>query len=331
MKEITSIFVKVIPENNVPGSVSLGHLDKLEILFPDLMQIGRNGKELVLLNAQDGDDRIKNILNELVRFDLDVWSRDSAKTGIGISKQRLYEEVELDRADYFHYCNAGGVYLGEVDYPLSCDSKGVPALAGKPRQKTRLFGSPEPVHPSFFVVRGDAKEKLENAGFKGLRLYPVVFNRARSLAPEDQLWAVWSDLVLPPMKNLFRNDKGEMGFAENMPDTSIGISPVGGFLSPAELHYRREDLERFGVFDVAMIREPLKVHGTLSPRPIFSQRFRRFVIEELGVPFKGIPVRIDDDDLIPWEGPYPTNWAHLNRRPEWLEKLQEEVSKRGAN
>jgi hypothetical protein len=78
------------------------------------------------------------------------------------------------------------------------------------------------------------------------------------------------------------------------------------------------------------MREPVKIHGTYTKRVVFSQRFRRFIIDELGVPFSGIPVRVDEDDIIPWEGPYPASWSHLNRRPEWLERLQEEVSRRGA-
>jgi hypothetical protein len=104
--------------------------------------------------------------------------------------------------------------------------------------------------------------------------------------------------------------------------------PAKGFLTIPEIHYRKSEFDAVGDFDVALIREPLKIHGTLSPRPIFSQRFRRFVIDELEVGFSGTPVCIDDDDLIPWEGPYPTKWAHLNRRPEWLLRLQEQVSKR---
>lgn len=325
-KETISIFIQPIDDDGC----SRMRILEIAKLFPEFSRIGKCGIEIALLRANGEDERVASLITQARQVGYNIFEEESSASGLSIVLKRTYGERECSACSYLDYCYADGVYLGEVDYPLSCDPKGVPALAGKPRQKARLFGSPEPVHPSFFVVRGEAKEKLKNAGFKGLRLYPVVFNRARSLAPEDQLWAVWSDLVLPPMKNLFRNDTGEMGFAENMPDTSVGISPVCGFLSPAELHYRREDLERFGGFDVAMIREPLKVHGTLSPRPVFSQRFRRFVIEELGVPFKGIPVRIDDDDIIPWEGPYPSKWAHLNRRPEWLEKLQEEASRRGA-
>ena len=35
----------------------------------------------------------------------------------------------------------------------------------------------------------------------------------------------------------------------------------------------------------------------------------------------GTPVRVDDDDTIPWGGPYPEPWEHLNERPDWLKKL----------
>lgn len=301
-------------------------IERLAILFPDLVQSDMEGKAIVLMNTPVDDPRVKELLDEAQQNGIDIWQLDFLKSGFGVSVTRNYDSQDLDGCRHLHSCEANSTFLGEVDYPLVCDSIGIPALRGKPRQKTRMFGNPEPLHLSFFVARGEAKWKLEAVGFKGLRFHPVEFNRVRRLQPEDQLWAVWSDLILPPVKNLFRADVGEMGFADDLATTAKNMSPAQGFLSQAELHYRREDIEVFGEFDVALMREPIKIHGTATRNVVFSQRFRRFVIDELGVPFSGIPVRLDDDGLIPWAGPYPSQWSYLNQRPEWLEKMQEEIS-----
>ncbi|RYD76415.1 MAG: hypothetical protein EOP84_16910 [Verrucomicrobiaceae bacterium] len=310
----------------VPDSDRTGLLIRLEQRFPGMVRENASGTLAIQLDTSGDDVLVAKLLGGLKDLGVDISAWDYLQSGFGASINRNYNVSELDAFRYLHSCDAGGTYLGEVEYPLICDPHGVPALAGKPRQKARLLGTPEPLHPSFFVVRGEAKEKLEGASFNGLQLHPVVFNRARSLAAEDRLWAVWSDLVLPPMKNLFRTDAGEMGFAKEVMERAKNAGPAKGFLTKPEIHYRKDDFDAFGEFDVALMREPLKIHGTLSPRPVFSQRFGRFVIDELGVPLGGVPVCIDDDDIIPWEGPYPSKWSHLNRRPEWLEKLQAEVS-----
>lgn len=304
--------------------------DALAKLCPDMVWDSPGKRSLVLSSVPGDDPLAKALVDEARRLGVDVWRRDFLESGFGVSISRKYDEADLDDFAFLHSCDANSTFLGEVDYPLSCDGHGIPVLAGKPRQAARMFGTPEPLHLSFFVARGSSKDRLERAGFRGLRFHAIEFKRARTVQPEDQLWAVWSDLVLPPVKNLFRTDKGQMGFADALVDGAKNMGPAQGFLTQPELHYRRKEVEALGEFDVALMREPVKIHGTYTKRVVFSQRFRRFVIDELGVPFSGFPVRVDDNDIIPWEGPYPASWSHLNRRPEWLERLQEEVSRRGA-
>jgi len=325
MIEDISIFIELGPNDG--RGPSLEQMNALIVSFPELIREGKHSKEIELLRARGDDEQVKRLLDAAVEVGIDIWEKGYSRSGFGATIKRSYDEMELQGCRFIHSCGGDAAFLGEVDYPLSCDPHGVPALAGKPKQKSRMFGPPEPMHPSFFVARGEAKEKLKAANFKGLRFYPIEFKRARSLAPDDKLWAVWSDLILPPMKNLFQTDAGEIGFAKDVTERAKNAGPMKGFLSKPEIHYLNEDLKAFGDFDVALMREPLKIHGTLSPRPVFSQRFRRFVIDELGVPFGGVPVCIDDDDIIPWEGPYPSKWSHLNQRPEWLEKFQTEVSR----
>jgi len=325
MNETISVVIEL--REDLAREMTSSQFDALAELCPDKVNVSFQGKNMVLSPIACDGELAKKLIDEALKVGIDIWSQNFVRSGFSVSLLRSFDSNDLDEVSFIHSCDAGGTYLGEVDYPLSCDSHGVPALAGKPRQKSRMFGTPEPLHPSFFVIRGEAKLKMERVGFKGLRLYPIMFNRARSLTDEDLLWAVWSDMVLPSTKNLFRTDAGEMGFAGVVSERAKNAGPTKGFLTKPEIHYRKEDLCEFGEFDVALMREPLKIHGTFSSRPVFSQRFRRFVIDELDVPFGGVPVCIDDDDIIPWEGPYPSKWSHLNQRPEWLEKLQAEVSR----
>lgn len=329
MKEAVSVIAE--HRYSPPFGLSEDHLNELAVQNMARLSVSPNKKTLILSDVPGGDGRLKEFLDRAVNLGVDVWHGGFPASGWAVIISRKYDEADLAECRHFHSCDADSTFLGEVDYPMVCDSIGIPALRGKPRQKVRNFGTPEPLLLSFFVARGPAKQKLEDEGFIGLQFHPIHFNRVRSLQPEDQLWAVWSDLVLPPVKNLFRGGGGEMGFANDVAKTAKNMGPAQGFLLHPELHYHRSQFEELGDFDVALMAEPVIHHGTYTKNVIFSQRFRRFVIDELGVPFSGFPVRLDDDDIIPWEGPYPSAWAHLNRRPEWLERLQEEVSRRGRH
>jgi hypothetical protein len=132
---------------------------------------------------------------------------------------------------------------------------------------------------------------------------------------------LWTSVVLPPMKNLCSADSGYFRY-EDRPADIRDLNPCEGTMINPELHYRRKEFEAIGDFDVALMAESFPIHGVDSRRLIFSRHFRDFVVNELRLPFSGVPVRLDDHDDIPWAGPYPGPWEHLNQRPEWLKQLK---------
>ena len=267
------------------------------------------------------DPSIRDFLSDLEAAGVDLFAQYSSASPLILRIKRNYPEEDLTDVRFYHNCFSPDHYLGEVDYPFAPDADGVPALSGKPQQKKRLFGTPCDVLPiSFFVSRGEAKERIEQYGFKGLKWKLPQVNRAREIPPEEQLWALWSSIVLPPMKNLCAGNPGYFRYAD-LPQDVRESSPSEGSIINPELHYRRDAIEALGDFDVAVMAESFAIHGTPSRRLVFSRRFRDFVLHELRLPFWGVPVHLDDDDEIPWAGPYPEPWAHLKRRPAWLQEM----------
>lgn len=134
----------------------------------------------------------------------------------------------------------------------------------------------------------------------------------------------WSELTLPPMKNLCFDNAGERFRYADRESFPNGCWVLEGYFSPAEIHYHRKALEKFGDFDIAVTAERFGTRRAVQRFVIVSQRFRRFMEDELGLEMTGTPVRVDDDETTPWGGPYPEPWEHLNERPDWLKKLEGE-------
>ena len=269
-----------------------------------------------------GDARIPRILRAIENVGIPLGDGLGAMSRkFRLFRNREYEHADLSNCEYAILSHHK--YLGEVNHN-EYDERGIPCLKAALRPYDRKIGRVAYVQGCpVLVVRGAAKDALEKSRLKGLRITEPIIKGRKQLNPEQKVWVVWSELTLPPMKNLCFDDAGERFRYQERETFRRGCYVFEGHFSRGEIHYQRGALAKLGEFDIALTTERFGGIGALQPFVVMSQRFRHFMEDELGLEMIGAPVRVDDDDTIPWGGPYPEPWEHLNKRPEWLNKLAE--------
>jgi hypothetical protein len=270
-----------------------------------------------LLSAPSGDLRIKRVLDALTSVGVDVMNRTGFKPKqFFMRRARAYSPQDGLAAPYAVPDHSK--FLGEVVDDYAQDENGIPHLKAALKPLNRDCGSVQYTRGSpILVVRGRIKTALENSGMKGLRLVEPVFKGRTKVNESEKIWVVWSSITLPPMKNLCRDESGDFYKYLEREQIGRGCKAWEGEGIPAEFHYRQDEISRIGDFDLALTVERF---GDFAREPclVGSRNFFRFMIEELGQDLGGIPVHLDEDDTIPWIGPYCAPWEHLNKIPNWL-------------
>ncbi len=306
------------PDSRGAFGIGIVEFERFAALVPDLVKKDYVSTDIIPSN----DPSVKRILDALQSVGVDIFN-STVKIPRPLNLRiREYESVDLDQCSYF--APNGRSYLGETTDNNEYDERGIPYLKAALRPYKKEFGQVVGTQGCpCLVVRGKVKKALEKSGLKGLQLAEPVTKGRKQLNLEEKVSVVWSGLTLPHMKNLCFDNGGErFRYADRKAFPKGCMVFEGYFSNPTEIHYRREALAKFGDFDIALTAERFGGIGALQPYVIMSQRFRHFMKEELGLEMTGTPVRLDDDDTIPWGGPYPEPWEYLNKRPDWLREFE---------
>ncbi|GAA5138083.1 hypothetical protein GCM10023213_16170 [Prosthecobacter algae] len=284
--------------------------------IPDLIPEGAT--YLPMHPTPTDDPRVLRVLEALQQAGYDLTDREPLqKAGIHIRRTREYQPADLTNQEYvqphLH------LYVGEPLYPQTYDDAGVPHLKAPITPKSRECGMLS--NTSAMLVRGKVKAALEKSGLTGLRLARPVVTGKKPVPESEMAWVVWSDMTLPPMLNLCKSGRDLYRYdpATARPRECL---PYQGFLSPAEMHYRRSDMLAAGAPDVGITLEKLGGGSTMH-RILFSRRCVAFFRDELGISLDGQPVRLVDgsNPPIPWVGVLPDPQDPRNQRPAWLQAM----------
>ncbi|MCW5768312.1 MAG: hypothetical protein KIT19_06485 [Phycisphaeraceae bacterium] len=204
-----------------------------------------------------------------------------------------YEQVDLDRADYFQMLVHADV---ETRYGRSPEG-----LLNLKQVRWAKKGPLLATGVKARIVSTPLRAELEAQGFAGMTFRPTRVVKGELLAelqevPWDKVgcepyWELTSSIVLPPLspRCLLMNEKGERVREESWSKRAYLMEdqfPAG------EFHYRRGDLAGIPPFDVAQTREPL-VAGS-DQNLVLSRRVYDF-INTRRLKCMWLPVYVDDD------------------------------------
>jgi hypothetical protein len=138
------------------------------------------------------------------------------------------------------------------------------------------------------LVSDTIRERLQEAQLAHLLFRPAVVVTENPAGFPVKYWEITSDFVLPPLAPgcVLQNLAGAPWDEKTGNSCMVVEEPY----SPSELHYRRQDLQAAGPFDVAVTREPLL--GKNTGDLVVSKRFYE-VSKRHKIKYDWWPVRID--------------------------------------
>ena len=163
------------------------------------------------------------------------------------------------------------------------------ALCAESSDSERLLFGSVPNLPHVIAVRGMAKKLLEAADLKHLCLMPLLTNSVDGdwTSSSDQLYFIWSNYELPPIRRAMFDGKGTVYPIENRPEESEkGCYLLDGYEMRPQLCYGNISSEEF---DVARSRERVGGKEECYTKLVFSQRARK-VLEDIGMNLELQPV-----------------------------------------
>lgn len=254
------------------------------------------------------DPRTKEVLNWLEREGYRPWNYQGTLNYAHeymLTFIREYEPSDFERAEYAEFWP-----VDIMDRVLACDrdERGYLTIERPTLKDARLTGM-NLVSATYgrILVLEHVRDILLEGDFRHLLFRPTVLVKGRGTGPgrattipwEDfkvskPWWELTSDLVLPPLSPSMdlRDDKGNP-----IPpgDCSKGCSPRDGFYNHAERRYRRGDLAKVDLFDVALTFENFGTRGHTETRgTIVSKRFYDYCVQKR-LNARWAPVRIDED------------------------------------
>lgn len=300
------------------AGITLEQWHQFAALVPDIVDAEDEGLHTPLLPSDDPG--IDLMMDALLQIGVDVFG-DHGLPEISIFKCHEYEPRDWCQAPFISSPRVS-VGLGTALKSESCDARGILRLDGTLTPQARDFGVVGCRLANLMIVRRDALKAFHNSGLRGLSLPDVETVSKRQIHRDERVNAVWSSITMPPALNLYADsDQQICGRYEDLKERNIqGRLFNGYFLGFGELHYSAFEIEQLGGFDIGLVRESQFIAGQSPGTIIVSQKFRSFVREAFGLEVTGTPVRIQTDESIPWEGPYPSSLAHKNRRPKWLDQ-----------
>lgn len=192
--------------------------------------------------------------------------------------------------EYAHFVQASliGLIMAEAWF----DEEGKPWIICDSRlRKTRsreiggIFA-----FPGRILVRGKMKQKLEDAGLKGLELRPLGLlsmdpRKGKGLIkipwPEDiePLYQVYSNVELPVCKNWMFDNKGRVFHPRDRDFLPDGCMPLNGREVMGALHYSKAEIDPFMDFDIVRTYER---YWKNVPTLLVSKRLLN-IFKELGI------------------------------------------------
>ena len=279
----------------IPGTNDIGGLDRQ--IFERLCEIYPNGRRGNLghcfrSDLMLDDPRTHAILETLETAGLKRWKKQGEKKHdqYMFALLRTYDDSDLEACEYLEIVpekKAKGLF--RTDEPL-------------PQRGRTVIESPAKHHisyvftPTWYIIRDDAKQALENAGLQNLLFLPTE-KKYESVDydlydEEDVWWELRSDLRLPPVSSsmtlLHRDQTAFSG------DFSKGCMRKEGFYNHAELYYRRKDLAAFGSFDLAHTHEMFGGGINEFNRPLVASKRFYDVCMQHNIKTGWVPVRIED-------------------------------------
>ncbi len=321
MTETISLAVKVSEPKIAPWGVSTDVFRQVGLKLPALLN--SRGDLIEVTDGPDNLDQVRQLLVELQNAGVDVTDSITTRPqAFLMSRSRSYSASEL--AEFEYVIPHVKKVLGEATDDYFLDENEVPHVKAAVKPYKAVIGALLNESGPVILVRRPVKERLERSNVVGLKLVePKLFGR-RQVSEDEKVWAVWSELVLPPMKNILHNSAGERFRWRQRNEYPGGCLLIEGYAFQPEPHYLRTDIAKMEPFDIALTLERFGFSGrpALQPEVVISQKLAGILFDELGTELSGQPVRLDDDDIIPWVGPFPSPWDHLNQRPNWLQQLE---------
>lgn len=218
---------------------------------------------------------------EMERADLLCLNRGSA-----FGKNTIAETVTPKRASESFSYEEGQRRLKEA---MGTDDTGWRVRGKKTVNKRQEWG--QATDMLAFLMGAELKTDLESAGLLRLSLRPVLYDDAQKA--ERQLWAFGHEIKMPPCL-VPRVEQGYGDFPQDSNSVNGALWDDMG-IWPAELRFRRAEVEAMGPFDAATTREKVGAHSAwMMSEVIVTQRFRH-TLEALQVPnVEYIPVWLVD-------------------------------------
>lgn len=193
-------------------------------------------------------------------------------TGFHPFRSRHYEKHEYDHFDFVSLRPDKLAWIAE----FAENRNGVHILKANSRLKNKLvFGNVE--HTRVFYASQEGREHLDRQNLIGIAWDPVVFDQPEKAA--KQLFGLRSSITMPKCLTRIVDTRGTD--VATLAESEIVVRQWdNGEHFPAEMSFRRSEVEALGKFDVAL---PQEVVGGFPrwyhPEVIVSQRFRQVLLK----------------------------------------------------
>ncbi|MEM1164972.1 MAG: hypothetical protein AAGI30_01635 [Planctomycetota bacterium] len=297
--KLMAVFKGITPDN-----VGLDIFTELSQAYPSDRPNPRMYTRWTEYDSEDFHE-IKRLLSEA---GLSPWTnhlveRDNRKE-FTLNIHRRYDDEDREHASYLVLVNHDPDRVTvELAHELQ-KLDGVPLIIGKraPKKKNILAQSRFPFGT---LVADHVRQVLEKGDLRGIRfeatkVYKAVGRKGYEEESWDEYpepwWELETTVTMPAFSSSVKLISGTHG-VELKPDFSTGCRIDDGLFGPAELHYRRSDIDAMDEFDIARTHEPItgRVKWTRRDRPfVVSQRFYQYC-KKNNVKADWRPVRIDED------------------------------------
>jgi hypothetical protein len=293
------------------GSPDLGGLDieafrKICNRYPEY--VIDNGRRWGILGVSPEDQFINDVLTYASAIGITIPIDQSVmRTGVDYrqypsNKDLIFEQSPFTSAALVGTIIADGWFNDNGGSFVYCNSR-------LRKMKGAVIGGLASF-PSTILIRGDMmKEKLENAGLRGLSLRPLDLGenlpKSAGLRLLDEwpsgiepLFQIYSDVELPMCRNWMFDNCGRVFYPRDREFLPDGCMPLNGRGPMDVLHYSESEINSFFEYDVVRTYERFGREGT---RILVSKRFQ-VIFKNLGIRGmtynKGLYIAIDE---TPWD------------------------------
>jgi hypothetical protein len=274
------------------GWLTADEVKELERLVPEAR--GQNGfRYRVEVDNLCGDEFVERAISFLRNHSIPRYSVVNS-THYGYTVTRVYDQAEYEAAEYLFITGCPKTLDRDKEWkmdlaPIRDEQGRLLILARDATPKLRIGSAHWP--DNLIVVSDEVRGLMESGDLLGLRFGEVALKGKSTNTSLQPFWELQSAISLPQIANtdklIYRGGPDPGPFrGDYSRRLALDDSPFRG----GELHYRRTDLAKVGVFDIAT---PFEMY--LFSRPlVISQRFYQHCLEHK-IPLEVEPVRIDPD------------------------------------